>query len=107
MAINERFNGIGWVVRQRALYVAILVWLLLRGLAQAFARKELWAAPSLSLRPLQGQGGEFDFEHSSASRRSKSPPCRKRRDKGRAPSKLEWLKGWASPRKTQRWGILS
>jgi hypothetical protein len=29
MAMNERFNGIGWVVRQRASYVAILVWLLL------------------------------------------------------------------------------
>jgi hypothetical protein len=31
MNMNERFNGIGWVVRQRALYVAILLWLLLSG----------------------------------------------------------------------------
>jgi hypothetical protein len=29
--MNDRVNGIGWVVRQRAFYVAILLWLLLCG----------------------------------------------------------------------------
>jgi len=29
--MSERFSGIGWLVRQRALYVAILLWLLLCG----------------------------------------------------------------------------
>jgi len=38
MAINERFNGIGWVVRQRALYVAVLLWLLLTGVGLLFSR---------------------------------------------------------------------
>jgi hypothetical protein len=42
MAINERFDGIGWVVRQRALYVAILVWLLLSGVGLLFARHRPW-----------------------------------------------------------------
>jgi hypothetical protein len=36
--MNERFNGIGWVVRQRALYVAILLWLLLSGVGFLFSR---------------------------------------------------------------------
>jgi hypothetical protein len=38
MAMNERFDGIGWVVRQRALYVAILLWLLLSGVGFLFSR---------------------------------------------------------------------
>jgi hypothetical protein len=38
MAMNERFNGIGWVVRQRALYAAILLWLLLSGAGLLFSR---------------------------------------------------------------------
>jgi hypothetical protein len=38
MTIYERFNGIGWVVRQRALYVAILLWLLLCGVGLLFSR---------------------------------------------------------------------
>src|ERR1700691_270156 len=37
--MNERFNGIGWMVRQRALYVAILVWLLLSGAGFVFSRQ--------------------------------------------------------------------
>jgi hypothetical protein len=37
MTVNERFNGIGWVIRQRALYVAILVWLLLCGIGLLFS----------------------------------------------------------------------
>jgi hypothetical protein len=36
--MNGRFNGVGWVVRQRALYVAILVWLLLSGVGLLFSR---------------------------------------------------------------------
>jgi hypothetical protein len=36
--MNERFNGIGWLVRQRALYVAILLWLLLCGVGLLFSR---------------------------------------------------------------------
>ena len=36
--MNERFNGIGWVVRQRALYVAIVLWLLLCGIGLLFSR---------------------------------------------------------------------
>ena len=36
--MNERFNGIGWVGRQRALYVAILLWLLLSGAGFLFSR---------------------------------------------------------------------
>jgi len=36
--MNERLKGIGWVVRQRALYVAILVWLLLSGVGLFFSR---------------------------------------------------------------------
>jgi hypothetical protein len=36
--MNERFNGIGWMARQRALYVAILVWLLLSGAGFVFSR---------------------------------------------------------------------
>jgi len=36
--MNERFNGIGWVVQQRALYVAILLWLLLSGVGLLFSR---------------------------------------------------------------------
>src|ERR1700683_2145881 len=36
--MNERLGGIGWVVRQRALYVAILVWLLLSGVGFRFSR---------------------------------------------------------------------
>jgi hypothetical protein len=36
--MNERFNGIGCVVRQRALYVAILLWLLLSGAGFLFSR---------------------------------------------------------------------
>ena len=38
MAMNERFGGIGWVVRQRALYVAILLWLLLCGVGLLISR---------------------------------------------------------------------
>src|SRR5271163_4463212 len=38
MAMSERFNGIRWVVRQRALYVAILLWLLLSGVGFLFSR---------------------------------------------------------------------
>jgi hypothetical protein len=38
MTVNERFNGIGWVVRQRALYAAILLWLLLGGAGFLFSR---------------------------------------------------------------------
>jgi hypothetical protein len=36
--MNERFNGIGWLVRQRALYLAILLWLLLNGVGFLFSR---------------------------------------------------------------------
>jgi hypothetical protein len=36
--MNERFNGIGWLVRQRALYVAILLWLLLSGVGFLFSQ---------------------------------------------------------------------
>ena len=36
--MNERFNGIGWVVRQGAFYVAILLWLLLCGVGLLFSR---------------------------------------------------------------------
>jgi magnesium-transporting ATPase (P-type) len=36
--MNERFNEIGWVVRQRALYVGILLWLLLCGVGLLFSR---------------------------------------------------------------------
>jgi hypothetical protein len=38
MTMNDRVNGIGWLVRQRALYVAILVWLLLNGAGLLFSR---------------------------------------------------------------------
>ena len=64
------------------------------------------AAPSLSLRSLQGQGGEFDFEHSrSASRRSNSHPFGKLRagsvakDATRAghPRKSERAESWSVP----------
>ena len=54
------------------------------------------AAPSLSLRSLQGQGGELTWLHLT-SWRSKSPPCRERRDKSRAPWRAKMRKGWASP----------
>jgi hypothetical protein len=37
--MNERFNGIAWVVRQRALYLAILLWLLLSGAGFLFPRR--------------------------------------------------------------------
>jgi hypothetical protein len=36
--MNARFNGIRWVVRQRALYVAILLWLLLCGVGLLCSR---------------------------------------------------------------------
>ncbi len=36
--MNERFNGIGWVVRQRAFYVAVLLWLLLCGVGSLCSR---------------------------------------------------------------------
>jgi hypothetical protein len=36
--MHERFNGIGWVIRQKALYVAILLWLLLTGVGLLFSR---------------------------------------------------------------------
>ena len=36
--MNERFNGIGWVVRQTAFYVAILLWLLLCGAGLLISR---------------------------------------------------------------------
>jgi hypothetical protein len=39
MAMNERFDGIGWVVRQRALHVAILLWLILSGAGFLFSRR--------------------------------------------------------------------
>jgi hypothetical protein len=35
--MNERFNGIGCLVRQRALYVAIVLWLLLCGVGLLFS----------------------------------------------------------------------
>jgi hypothetical protein len=38
MAMNERLNGIGWMVRQRALYVSIFLWLLLIGVGFLFSR---------------------------------------------------------------------
>src|SRR5450759_3345999 len=47
-------------------------------------------------RSLQGQGGGLDLA-SSTHGRSKSPPCRKRRDKSGAPSRIKMRKGWASP----------
>jgi hypothetical protein len=37
--MNERFNGIGWLVRQRALYLAILLWLLLCVVGLLFSRR--------------------------------------------------------------------
>jgi hypothetical protein len=36
--MNERFNGVGWVIRQKAFYVAILLWLLLCGVGLIFSR---------------------------------------------------------------------
>jgi hypothetical protein len=36
--MSERFGGIGWLVRQRALYVAILLWLLLCGAGLLISR---------------------------------------------------------------------
>ena|ERR1700733_2754218 len=39
MAMNDRFNGIRWVVSQRALYVAILLWLLLSGAGLLCSRR--------------------------------------------------------------------
>jgi len=36
--MGERFSGIGWLVRQRAFYVAILVWLLLCGTGLLISR---------------------------------------------------------------------
>jgi hypothetical protein len=44
----------------------------------SFSAKETQAAPSLSLRSLQGQGGEFDFEYPYTGG-SKSPPFDKLR----------------------------
>jgi|HubBroStandDraft_1064217.scaffolds.fasta_scaffold164937_1 hypothetical protein len=41
MDMNERFNGAGWVVRQRALHVAILLWLLLSGVGLLFSHHTL------------------------------------------------------------------
>jgi hypothetical protein len=38
MAMNERFKGFGWVVRQRALHMAVLLWLLLCGAGFLFSR---------------------------------------------------------------------
>jgi hypothetical protein len=38
VALNERFDGIGWMVRQRAFYVAILLWLLLSAVGLLFSR---------------------------------------------------------------------
>jgi hypothetical protein len=40
--MNERFDGTGWVVRQRALYVAILLWLLLSGVGLLLSRHTPW-----------------------------------------------------------------
>lgn len=37
--MNQRFNGIGWVVRQRAFYVSIVLWLLLCGVGLLFSRQ--------------------------------------------------------------------
>src|ERR1035437_3259347 len=54
------------------------------------------AAPSLSLRSLQGQGGELDLASSTHGDQN-PPPCRKRRDKSGAPSRIRMRKGWASP----------
>src|SRR3984885_14271185 len=39
MAMNDRFNGIRWAVSQRALYVAILLWLLLGGAGLLCSRR--------------------------------------------------------------------
>jgi hypothetical protein len=36
--MSERFGGIGWLVRQRALYVAIVLWLLLCGVGLLISR---------------------------------------------------------------------
>jgi hypothetical protein len=36
--MNERFNGVAWVVRQKAFYAAILLWLLLCGVGLLFSR---------------------------------------------------------------------
>jgi hypothetical protein len=36
--MNERFNGVAWVIRQKAFYVAILLWLLLCGVGLIFSR---------------------------------------------------------------------
>jgi hypothetical protein len=38
MTMSERFNGIRWLVRQRAFYMAILLWLLLCGVGLLFSR---------------------------------------------------------------------
>src|ERR1019366_5749673 len=62
------------------------------------------AAPSLSLRSLQGQGGELDSAsstHGDQNPRSSggapgAPPGR-RRDKSVAPSRIKMRKGWAGP----------
>ena len=52
-------------------------------------------APPLSLRSLQEQGGVFDFPKSDrrAEWGSKSPPCRKKRDKDGAPSTTQYEVG--------------
>jgi hypothetical protein len=39
MTMNGRFNGIGWVVRQTAFYVAILLWLLLSEVGLLISRR--------------------------------------------------------------------
>ena len=60
-------------------------------------QKQTEVAPSLPLRSLQGQGGVFDFGgYLRALGKSKSPPCRKRRDKDGAPSLVRAEKVWAS-----------
>jgi hypothetical protein len=51
-----------------------------------FSRQSLEGAPSLS-RVFAGQGGDFDSQSCVAkTARSKSPPCRNKRDKDGAPS---------------------
>jgi hypothetical protein len=67
------------------------------GLARPFSLRVVRAgAPSLSLRSLQGQGGDFGFGSIRFRGRSTSPP----EDGTR--SRVKIRKGWASPRASRR-----
>src|SRR5260370_29110357 len=63
------------------------------------------AAPSLSLRSLQGQGGEFDLAASSPHGDQNPRPVAKDATRGGAPSRAKMRKAWASPQRFTARGV--